>query len=357
MKRIGIIGAGIRGRLFAEVVRASPHAMVAGVADPHVRPEWIGETPFYNDHTQLLRQSALDGVVVATPDYAHRDPVIAVANAGLPMLVEKPFATTTQDSEAMAEAIVRNAVPVTVGFENRWNPHLVRIREAIDAGELGRPVWQQAELSNTQYVPLEMLSWAGRSSPVWFLMPHTVDLVTWFARSSVTSVRAVGSRGILRAQGTDTWDAVQALLTFENGSSATLTSSWVLPASTPGMVEFTYAFNGATGAVRADVIDQGLTVLADELRRQAPLGGPVGGQLVGAPVWMMQSFLDSLVRGAFGASGLRTGMAVTATLVAVEESLNTGMTVVPSKLPGWLPDAVATADDPGEAGERSATAP
>lgn len=337
MKKIGIIGAGIRGKLFAEVVQASPHATVVGVADPHVRPEWVGGTDFYDDHTQLLGRGDLDAVVIATPDDTHRDPVIAAANAGVPMLVEKPFATTTQDSEAMAEAVVRNAVPVVVGFENRWNPHVVRIREAIDAGELGRPVWQQAELSNTQYVPLEMLSWAARSSPVWFLMPHTVDLVTWLADSPVTSVRAVGSRGILQARGTDTWDAVQALLTFENGSSATLTSSWVLPASTPSIVEFTYAINGETGAVRADVIDQGLTVLAAEARRQSPLGGPVGGQLVGAPVWMMQSFLDSLARRSFDAPGVRTGMAVTATLVAIDESLNTGTTVAPRQLPTWLP--------------------
>src|SRR5690606_16563041 len=187
-----------------------------------------------------------------------------------------------------------------------------------------------------QFVPLEMLSWAGRSSPVWFLMPHTVDVVTWLADSPVASVRAVGSRGILREQGVDTWDAVQALLTFENGSSATLTSSWVLPGSTPSVVEFTYSLNGSEGAVRADVIDQGLTVFGAAARRQGPLSGPIGGQLVGAPVWMMREFISSLVAGTFSGPDLRTGLAVSGVLLAIEESLRTGDTVTPGPLPAFV---------------------
>lgn len=337
MKRIGIVGAGIRGQLFAEAIGGSAEAVVAGVADPYAQPDWLGETPWYADHGDLIERGDLDAVVVATPDDAHRGPVVAAARAGLPMLVEKPFATTMDDCLAMAEAVKQHKAPVVVGFENRWNPHLVRIREALDAGELGRPVWQHAELSNTQFVPLEMLTWASRSSPVWFLMPHTVDVVTWLAGSPVTSVRAVGTRGILRDQGVDTWDAVQALLTFANGGSATLTSSWVLPDSTPSIVEFTYALNGSEGAVRANVIDQGLSVFGRTARRQAPLAGPVGGQQVGAPVWMMREFIASVVSGTFTGPDLATGVAVSAVLLAIEESLRTGETVTPASLPAWLP--------------------
>ena len=337
MKRIGIIGAGTRGRIFAEVIRRSPHATLAGVADPYVRPDWVGDTPFYRQHDELIDRGEPDAIVVATPDDTHRDPVIAGAEAGLPMLVEKPFATTLSDAEAMAEAVVRNDIPLVIGFENRWNPHIVRIRESLDTGELGNPVWQHAELSNTTNVPCEVLPWAATSSPVWFLMPHTVDLVTWMADSRVTSVDAIGSRGILRRRGIDTWDAVQALLKFENGSSATLISSWVLPESGPSIVEFTYDLNASEGAIRADIINQGVTVLADRARNQAPLGGPIGGQLVGAPVWMMQSFIDALDTHTFHGPGLPQALRVGMVLSAIEESLTTGTTAEPQQLPDWVP--------------------
>lgn len=337
MKKIGIVGAGSRGRIFADVIRRRPQVFLAGIADPYARPDWVDDIPIYEHHEQLIARGDLDAIVVTTPDDAHRDPVIAAAEAGLPIFVEKPFATTVRDGEAMAEAVVRNGVPLVIGFENRWNPHIVRIREALEAGELGNPVWQHAELSNTQYVPREMLPWAASSSPVWFLMPHTVDLVTWMANSHVTSVHAVGSRGVLHRRGIDTWDAVQALLKFEDGSSATLVSSWVLPESASSSVEFTYDFNGADGAVRADVTDQGITVMAARARRQAPLGGPIGGQLVGAPVWMMNSFLDSLDRRTFDGPGLREALEVGMVLLAIDESLTTGVAVEPSELPLWVP--------------------
>lgn len=337
MKRIGIIGAGSRGKIFADVIRSKPEVTLAGIADPYARPEWVGDTPHYDHHSQLIARGELDAIVVATPDQTHRDPVIAAAEAKLPMLVEKPFATSIHDSEEMAQAVARNEVPLVIGFENRWNPHIVRIREALDAGELGHPVWQHAELSNTQYVPCEMLPWAAESSPVWFLMPHTVDLVTWMAGSPVTSVHAVGSRGILRQKGIDTWDAVQALLTFENGSSATLISSWLLPESAPSIVEFTYDFNGTDGAVRANIADQGITLLTDRARNQAPLAGPIAGQLVGAPVWMMHAFLDSLERQTSGSPGLRQALEVGMVLSAIEESVTTRVTVEPRALPSWVP--------------------
>ncbi len=84
-------------------------------------------------------------------------------------------------------------------------------------------------------------------------------------------------------------------------------------------------------------VDQGLSVFGRTARRQAPLAGPVGGQQVGAPVWMMREFIASVVSGTFTGPGLATGVAVSAVLLAIEESLRTGETVTPASLPAWLP--------------------
>src|SRR5690625_2300913 len=205
MVRVGLVGAGARGRLFAEVIDQHPSATVAGIADPSADRGRINGLPWFDDHDALFAEVELDAVIIATPDPCHRAPVIEAAKRSLPMLVEKPFAMNSSEGDAMADVVIRNGAPLMVGFENRWNPHFVRIKNAINANEVGHIIWQHAELSNSQFVPRQLLSWSGMTSPIWFLMPHTVDLVTWLAGSPVSSVYAVGSRGVLEQKGVDTW--------------------------------------------------------------------------------------------------------------------------------------------------------
>src|SRR5690606_14215453 len=283
--------------------------VVAGFADPNPAAQGrVADIPVFTTHQELYDRGDLDAVIVATPDFGHREPVVHAAACGLDMLIEKPLATTVADGEAMAEAITAAGVGAIVGFENRWNPAFVRIREQLTAADgVGAPVWQHAELSNSTFVPLEMLSWAAESSPAWFLMPHTVDVVSWMAESPVASVYATGSRGLLAARGVDTWDAVQAVLRFRNGSSASLTSSWVLPDSAPAIVRFTYDLNGQTGALRADIIDSNLHVTTDKARTVGLLSGRLGGKLIGAPAWMVNDFVTAVQTQTFDGPGLTQG--------------------------------------------------
>ncbi|MCQ6307694.1 gfo/Idh/MocA family oxidoreductase, partial [Bacillus cereus] len=70
------------------------------------------------------------------------------------------------------------------------------------------PVSQSVTLSHTLFVPTTMLSWSGSSSPIWFLMPHVLDLAFWLAEAEPVSGYARGRRGVLAARGIDTWDLV-----------------------------------------------------------------------------------------------------------------------------------------------------
>ncbi|NLE98061.1 MAG: Gfo/Idh/MocA family oxidoreductase, partial [Propionibacterium sp.] len=88
--RVGIIGGGIRGQLFAETLQTRDDVTVAGMADPaQERLGWAEGIAKFPDHDTLLAGADLDAVIVATPDFAHFDPVAAAARRGLPILVEK----------------------------------------------------------------------------------------------------------------------------------------------------------------------------------------------------------------------------------------------------------------------------
>ena len=91
----------------------------------------------YADLDTLLRDPQVDAVIVATPDALHEPQVIASAQAGKHVLCEKPMATTSQGCQRMAEAVRASGVTFAMGYDNRFNAGLQRIKQMIDAGEIG----------------------------------------------------------------------------------------------------------------------------------------------------------------------------------------------------------------------------
>lgn len=331
MLTIGIVGAGLRGRLFADALEDQSGVRVVGFAEKSagVAEDARSSTglPVVADVGALLSDFDPDAVIVATPDFAHRDAAVAVASAGKHLLIEKPLATNLADAYAITAAVEESGVRCLVGFENRWNPHVVRAHDLTSSGELGSPITSSATLSNSYFVPTQMLSWAAASSPAWFLMPHTLDMLMWLTGSAPESVLAVGSSGVLAARGIDTTDVVHALVTFADGSTANLTSAWVLPDAGEGIVDFRFSFIGTEGSITGDLSHQGLTVVLDKLRSEWPLGASIGRSKVGPPRWMVQQFAAGLMDGGDLGPGVRHGLEVTKTICAIERSMSSGAAV------------------------------
>lgn len=328
MLTVGIVGAGLRGRLFAEALRTQPGVEVAGFAEPSETTAKAAHAstnlPVFASHNELLAEQKPDAVIVATPDFAHREVAVDVAASGRHLLVEKPLATNLGDARAIADAVRRGGGRCLVGFENRWNPHAVKAHAAVAGGALGAPITYSATLSNSYYVPTQMLSWAAASSPAWFLMPHTVDLLLWLTGRAPVTVSAVGSRGVLRARGIDTWDVVHALITLDDGTTANLSSTWVLPDAGEGIIDFRLTLVGTEGALSVDMGHQGLTVVSDKYRSDWPLNGRVGRSEVGMAVWMAQDFAAALIDGTEIGPDVGHGVLVTEVICAVERSLELG---------------------------------
>jgi len=243
------------------------------------------------------------------------------------MLIEKPLAMSLDDAYAIRDAVRHGGGQCLVGFENRWNPHIVQTRRSIESGALGTHVTSSATLSNSYFVPLEMLSWAAKSSPAWFLMPHTVDLMLLFSGKSPVSVTAMASRGVLAARGIDTWDVVHALISFEDGTTSSLTSAWTLPEGADAIVDFRFQFIGTEGMIAGDPIHQGLDVVTDRRRTQGTLAGRIGQSLVGAPTWMVQDFAAGIIAGAPVGPDVDHGVLVTEVICAIEAAIASQNTI------------------------------
>jgi predicted dehydrogenase len=328
MVRFGIVGAGLRGRMYAAALADVPGVDVVAFAEPspRVAEATRNETgrPVVDSHGELLERFDPDAVIVATPDFAHRDAAIAAANARKHLLIEKPLAMSIEDARTIRDAVRQGGATCLVGFENRWNPHVLSAKRAIDAGEIGEHITSTATLSNTWFVPTQMLSWAARSSPAWFLMPHTVDMLLWFTGRTPVSVSAVASRGQLQARGIDTEDVVHALITWDDGTTSSLTSAWTLPEGNNAIVDFRFQVIGTGGAIAADSIRQGLDLTTDRLRSVGTLANRIGRAQVGAPIWMAQEFARNLIEGKPTGPGVDQGLLVTEVICAIEASFRQG---------------------------------
>jgi predicted dehydrogenase len=136
-----------------------------------------------------------------------------------------------------------------VDFHARWHPLFMGAKSYVDRGDLGAPVMAYARLSDTIWVPTEMLSWSGQSGPEWFLFPHTMDIVRWLFDRDPVEVTAKGYRGVLERRGISCWDAIQAMVEFEGGAFCTFETSWIVPDSYSNVVDNRLSIYGEKGGL------------------------------------------------------------------------------------------------------------
>ena len=91
----------------------------------------------YGSYEELVADSGIDAIYVATPHPAHHDNVILALNAGKPVLCEKPFAVNAKQAQAMVDAAAKNKVALMEAMWARFLPHYAKVREIIASGVLG----------------------------------------------------------------------------------------------------------------------------------------------------------------------------------------------------------------------------
>ena len=92
----------------------------------------------YGSYAELVADSAIDAVYVATPHPAHKENVIAALNAGKPVLCEKPFAVNARQAQEMVDAAAENNVALMEAMWSRFLPHYAQVRGIIASGVLGK---------------------------------------------------------------------------------------------------------------------------------------------------------------------------------------------------------------------------
>ena len=251
MIKFAIIGMGIRGKLFADIISQHQDAELVAVCDIDDKALDKAAKNYgvrcYKDWKELLNQEELDAAYIATPDDTHRMPTILAAERGLHILIEKPLATKIEDCFEMKSAIEKAGVKSLVAYNNRWNPNFIRAKEAIDAGELGKIISMNVRAVDTLYVPTKMLNWAGKTTPAWFLLSHALDLALWLTGKKAQSVYAKGIKGKLTGMGIDTYDHMHVNVEYQDGVLGFFEAGWILPDTMPSLVDHQWEIIGNEG--------------------------------------------------------------------------------------------------------------
>ena len=202
-----VLGAGYRGRAYADYAKAHPDQLeIVGVADP-VQAEAISAPRYWKDWRECLEaKPEADIVMVTMPDALHYEPALKALEAGYHLLLEKPISPTEAECREVIDCALANGRLVIVGHILRYTAYFAHIKALIDSGELGEVVsishqesagfWKVAH----SYV---RGNWANskKSSPMILAKcSHDFDLFAWWIGRKCRRVTSFGSIKLFRRE-------------------------------------------------------------------------------------------------------------------------------------------------------------
>ncbi|MBN8704708.1 MAG: Gfo/Idh/MocA family oxidoreductase [Bacteroidetes bacterium] len=140
MYRIGLIGMGIIGQRYIDIVLKSGHQL-AGVAGSSAHSSTVYadlyDTKPFQSWNELVNSPAIDIVINNTPNHLHFDVNMECLKLGKPIYAEKPLGRSTQETRAMVDSLKKKHVPNVVNYNRRGFPAVQQIKSMIESGELG----------------------------------------------------------------------------------------------------------------------------------------------------------------------------------------------------------------------------
>jgi len=220
--RFGVVGCGRMGIRRAKIISKHPHAKLVAMCDANeeilnkAKEQVVAElwtTDYYN-----LIDPNIDVVVICTPNKYHTDIAIDALNEGKHVFVEKPLARTPEEARKMVETAEENGVTLKVSSNFRYFPNVQKARELLP--RIGEILFMRGRIGHD-----------GTKLTPWFkdydlvgggtMLDngcHILDLAVWFMGKPIECWGHVNKQPIE--------DIGFGLFKFENGSVASLQSSW-----------------------------------------------------------------------------------------------------------------------------------
>lgn len=304
--RLAVLGAGAWGIHHVRVVGAEPTCELALVVDhdpiAQRRARQIAPSAEVSaDIERALGDTAIDAIVIATPAATHVDLACAALRAGKHVLVEKPLALSERDARQVLAAIPTDRV-FMVGHLLAFHPAVVRTRELLRSGELGRFQYAHSTRANLGRIRKD-------ETALWSFGPHELSMLDYLLEHAPISVAARGQCIVQPS----IEDIVFMTVTYPDGGMAHMHLSRVHPRKqrslclvcSHGMVEFDDA-----SPEKLKIYGKGYS---DVQSPPLPMIEPLRAQL--------EHFLACIATGGVPRTDIRSALRITAALDAAQQSL------------------------------------
>ncbi len=225
--RVGIAGAGFIGAVHAHAYKYIPDVEVVGIADPITEKAapLAQETSsrVFRDYEELLR-AGVDILNVALAPALHLPAALAATQAGAHVLMEKPIARTLAEADEMIAACSKAGVNLMTGFTHHFYPEMIKARELVQSGVIGKPLIVLDAMSITYSFVLPWYRNKEIAGGGVFMCNavHGFDRAAWAIGQKVESVCAI----VEPTTGTRAEDYGAALAKFDGGVQGNFFQHW-----------------------------------------------------------------------------------------------------------------------------------
>lgn len=248
--RFAIIGCGRISKIHTSVIPELSGAKITAVCDiVEERAKNYAEKfkcELYKDYRELIKSKDVDIVDICTPTYLHAEMAIRAAESGKHLIVEKPMALSLADANAMVKASEDNRVKLFVVKQNRYNPPIVKLKEAIDEGRFGKIFYGNTTVfwhrDHSYYDEHEWFRVRGKGGGVLINQAsHNIDMLVWL----MGPVESVYAKVGIMTHKIETEDLGLAILKFKSGAWGTVEATTsVFPRNIEGSVSI-FGENGS----------------------------------------------------------------------------------------------------------------
>lgn len=243
----GLLGSGRIGRIHAGNIASHTGARLKYVVDT----DEVAAAAVAKEHgavvastDSVLGDPEVNAIVIATPTPTHADLIIAAARTGKAVFCEKPIDLSVQRVRDCLRAVAENKILLGVGFNRRFDPSIVKLREAVINGQIGAVEIVSITSRDPSPPPASYIEKSGGIFKD--MMIHDFDMARWLLGEEPVSLFAFGSCLIDQAIGaTGDFDSAVAILKTGSGRMCHISNS---RRTTYGYDQRIEVF-GSTGAV------------------------------------------------------------------------------------------------------------
>jgi predicted dehydrogenase len=254
MIRVAVMGLGKMGLSHLSIIRAHPKVEVSAICDSSkylldIVGKYTG-IPTFSDYKTMLKEAALDAIIIATPSRMHADTVHAALDSDLHVFCEKPFCLDHVQSEGLAVIADRKKLVNQVGYHYRFVGAFQEVKRILESGALGKVSHVQAEAYGPVVLRAKGTSWRTQKTEgggcLYDYAAHPVDLLNWYFGMP----RSVAGTVTNKIFSKNTEDEVYGTIRYPGGLSAQLSVNWSDESYRKMSVKITAW--GSTGRLYAD---------------------------------------------------------------------------------------------------------